>query len=62
MTEKLKEFSYEVLSEDRLRSHQLFNGSMVKDLLTDYHSGSKHHAAKIWNLMMFQIWWMRYFG
>jgi asparagine synthase (glutamine-hydrolysing) len=62
MTDKLKEFSYQVLSENRLKSHDFFNGSVVRDLLTDYHGGNKSQAAKIWNLMMFQIWWMRYFG
>jgi len=62
MTEKIKDFSYQVLSEGRLKSHDFFNGTAVKSLLNDYHGGNKSHAAKIWNLMMFQIWWERYFG
>jgi asparagine synthase (glutamine-hydrolysing) len=62
MVEKLKGYSLDVLSEKRLNSHHFFNVSIVKGILDDYYAGKKNNAAKVWNLMMFQVWWERYFG
>ncbi len=62
MVEKLKDFCLDVLSEKRLRRHGFLNNDAVKDLLGKYYSGDRGSAARVWNLMMFQIWWERYFG
>jgi asparagine synthase (glutamine-hydrolysing) len=62
MVEKLKGYSLDVLSEKRLNSHHFFNVSIVKGILDDYYAGKKNNAAKVWNLMMFQVWWEKYFG
>jgi asparagine synthase (glutamine-hydrolysing) len=62
MVEKLKDYSVDVLSEKRLEKHHLLNRKVVKKILDDYYSGNKSVAAKVWNLMMFQVWWERYFG
>ena len=62
MTEKLKSYSLGVLSEDRLSKHGLLNKGMVQDIVNSYYSGNKKNAGKVWNLMMFQLWWERYFG
>jgi asparagine synthase (glutamine-hydrolysing) len=62
MVEKLKDYSVDVLSERRLKKHQLLNTKVVKNILDDYYSGNKSVAGKVWNLMMFQVWWERYFG
>jgi asparagine synthase (glutamine-hydrolysing) len=51
----------DVLSEKRLKKHQLLNTKVVKNILDDYYSGNKSVAGKVWNLMMFQIWWEKYF-
>ena len=61
MVEKLKDYSVDVLSEKRLKKHQLLNTKVVKNILDDYYSGNKSVAGKVWNLMMFQIWWEKYF-
>lgn len=62
MVEKLKDFCLDVLSEKRLRRHGFLNSDAVKDMLGKYYSGDRGSAARVWNLMMFQIWWERYFG
>ena len=62
MMDKLKDYSMEVLSESRIAKHGLLNDAMVRNVMDSYYSGDRSKAAKIWNLMMFQIWWEKYFG
>ncbi len=62
MTEKLKSYSMDVLSDKRLSKHGLLDKECVKDILERYYSGDKNNVAKVWNLMMFQIWWEKYIG
>lgn len=62
MVERLKDYSMDVLSDKKLKRHDLLNTEAVKDILQDYHSGNRNNAGKVWNLMMFQLWWERYFG
>lgn len=62
MIEKLRGYSMDVLSEKRLKRHHLLNLDVVKSIVDDYYSGNKSLAVKVWNLMMFQVWWERYFG
>jgi len=61
MVEKLRDYSVDVLSEKRLKKHHLLNTKTVKNILDDYFSGNKSVAGKVWNLMMFQVWWEKYF-
>jgi asparagine synthase (glutamine-hydrolysing) len=62
MIEKLRDFSSDVLSEKRLKRHNLLNTGAVRDILHDYYTGNRKNAGKVWNLMMFQIWWEKYFA
>ena len=62
MVEKLKGYSMSVLSAERLKRHNLFNPEVVGNIMQSYHSGNRSNAGKVWNLMMFQVWWERYFG
>lgn len=62
MVERLKSYSNDVLSEKRLEKHGLLNTSEVRNILQSYHSGDKTQAGRVWNLMMFQIWWEKYFN
>src|SRR5208283_498608 len=62
MAEKLKPYCIEVLSDNRLRRHGFLNVERVHRLLTQYHAGDRGLAGKIWNLMMFQVWWETYFS
>ena len=62
MIDKLREYSLNLLSEKRLRRHHLFNYPFVEKALNEFYRGDRSNPAKIWNLMMFQLWWERYFG
>ncbi len=62
MVKELKEYSTDVLSENRLKKHNLLNPDAIKTLLHDHYSGNIKNAGKIWNLMMFQLWWEKFFG
>jgi asparagine synthase (glutamine-hydrolysing) len=62
MKEQLKAYCSDVLSPKRLQKHGLFVTEFIEELLKSYYSGNKNNASKIWNLMMFQIWWEKYFG
>jgi asparagine synthase (glutamine-hydrolysing) len=61
MVEKMKDFSMDVLSEKRLKKHNFFNKDVVKNTLESYYKGNRTNAGRVWNLMMFQVWWERYF-
>lgn len=61
MTERLKDYSLAVLSRTNLKKHDLLNPAAVDDIVKSFYSGNKNNAAKVWNLMMFQVWWQKYF-
>lgn len=62
MVEKMKDYSKDMLSNRRLNKHGLLNTNAVENILEGYYSGNRNNAGKVWNLMMFQVWWERYFG
>lgn len=62
MVDKLKKNIMEVLAEPRIAKHGLLDAEAVRKEMDSYFSGDRSKAAKIWNLMMFQIWWEKYFG
>ncbi len=62
MADKLREYSLDVFSSRRMNCHHFFNREAVQEILKDYYAGKKSNAPKVWNLMMFQVWWERYFG
>lgn len=62
MMESLKGYSTSVLSEKRLKRQGLLDIKAARDILQSYYAGNTANAGKVWNLMMFQIWWEIYFG
>ena len=52
----------DVLSTSRLAKHGLFREEIIRHILDRHYSGQENQGSKIWNLMMFQIWWEQYFG
>lgn len=61
MTSSLKDYCLDLLSEKNFREHDFFNYERVSRLAADYHSGMKILAGRVWNLVMFQAWWKKYF-
>lgn len=56
---KMRDMVEDTLSEERLAHHQLLNAQAVKKILTEHFTGKFNHGPRIWNLMMFQLWWDR---
>ncbi len=62
MMGKLKDYTADVLSQSRIERHGLLNTEEVRRLINEYYANNKSLAVKVWNLMMFQVWWETYFG
>jgi len=62
MVDKLKDYSMEIISEKKMARHGLLAYPKAQALVDDYYSGNRSQAAKVWNLIMFQVWWDKYFG
>ncbi len=61
MTQSLKGYSQEMTSPERLGRHGFFNQAEVEGVMRKYAAGDRSQAGKIWNIMMFQVWWEKYF-
>jgi len=62
MMEHMKEYSYSLVSQENLKKHGLFHKTNVQAMVERYHSGDRRLAAQVWTIMMFQVWWNKYFG
>ncbi len=56
---KMRNMVEDTLSEERLSHHHLLNAQVVKRILHEHFTGKSNHGPRIWNLMMFQLWWDR---
>jgi asparagine synthase (glutamine-hydrolysing) len=61
-SKQLKGACESLLSKSSLDKHGLLNVEEVNRITVEFFSGKKALAGKVWNLMMFQVWWERYFG
>ncbi len=50
------------LLPERLRLHGLLQPEAVGALLAAHFSGKVNHGPRIWNLLMFQVWWEKTYG
>ncbi len=62
MMDKLRDYSIDILSDNRISRHGFFNGDVIRNITDEYYAGKRSNAVNIWNLMMFQVWWETYFG
>jgi asparagine synthase (glutamine-hydrolysing) len=53
----LKNLILELLSEKRLKRQGIFNSSTTKRLVSDHLSRRADNRKKLWNLLIFQLWW-----
>jgi asparagine synthase (glutamine-hydrolysing) len=60
LAEDLKENVLFYLSESRILSQGIFDAPQVKQLHTDFFSGKKELALKVWYLLMFQMWYEKW--
>lgn len=60
LAKELKDLVMENLSNENLKQHGLFNVSEVEKILSDFYKGRKEKYLKIWNLLMFQMWYKKW--
>jgi asparagine synthase (glutamine-hydrolysing) len=58
----LRPYVDELLSPERIAQTGLLEPTFVRALVDDHYLGRAQNGPRIWNLMMFQAWWERYFG
>ena len=49
-----------ILSPARIGKHGLFRSDAIRSLIDNHYSGAINHGNRIWNLMIFQLWWDKY--
>jgi asparagine synthase (glutamine-hydrolysing) len=54
---ELKGLLLELLSEERIKRQGIFNASVVNRLVSDHLAHRIDNRKKLWNLLIFQLWW-----
>lgn len=62
LTGQLKAFCLDMLSPERLRQHDLLAPAYVERLLDEHLNRKKDNRKQLWTLLMFQLWYDRYFA
>jgi len=62
MQGKYRGYCRGVLSPERMFAHGCFDIPAVEEILARYEAGEKALNSRVWNLMMFQLWWEAYFA
>lgn len=62
MTNELKDYIIDFMSEDSIKQSGFFNYDGIKKIVARYYEGDTSLASKVWNITMFQVWWSSYFG
>ena len=52
----------ETLAPARLAVHGLLRPERVREVLDAHYARTANHGPRIWNLMMFQLWWEKFFA
>ncbi|HVB74620.1 MAG TPA: asparagine synthase (glutamine-hydrolyzing) [Ktedonobacteraceae bacterium] len=60
LRKELRSLLQDALAPDRLKQQGLFSPAYVQKLVTEHLDGSRDHAHKLWQLLMFQLWAERY--
>ena len=56
----LKEWTFDLLSDDSLGMHNLFNNQIVNKYLNEHIENANDHSEKLWGLLIFQSWYKEY--
>ena len=52
----------ELLNETFISRQEIFNWPYIQTLLTEHNTGIADRRKELWNILMFQRWWQKYFG
>jgi asparagine synthase (glutamine-hydrolysing) len=58
----LKGWVLDLLSRKRIERGGLLRYDTIEEILNGHYSGAAKKHAEVWNLVIFQVWWERYFG
>ncbi len=59
---ELKPLCDELLSEESLKKHDLFDYSYINKIKNDHYEVKQNNRKYLWNLMMFQLWYNEWIG
>jgi asparagine synthase (glutamine-hydrolysing) len=60
LRKELRGLLQDALAPDRLKQQGLFAPAYVQTLVSEHLNGTRDHAHKLWQLLMFQLWAERY--
>jgi len=60
LLENLKELVYSFCDEEIISKQKIFNPIAINNLLTAFYSGKKELGAKVWHLLIFQMWFSKW--
>jgi asparagine synthase (glutamine-hydrolysing) len=55
LTNELKETVYEYLNEKNITEQGIFDKHYISKIVSDFYSGKKEYANKLWYFLMFQM-------
>ncbi len=61
LANELKDLVQTYLGEASLKRHGLFNEQEIKKLVSDFYKGHTEKHVKLWHLLMFQMWYAKWF-
>lgn len=61
LSAELKDLVHEYLNEEKLEAHGLFNTSAVLAIVSAFYAGRKENHLQVWYLLMFQMWYGKWF-
>ena len=56
-----KDFILSLLDEKKIKDNNIFNYSIIKNLLSEHFSNKKDNRKKLWTLISFQLWYNNFF-
>ncbi|MEZ0538239.1 asparagine synthase (glutamine-hydrolyzing) [Fibrella arboris] len=57
---ELRPLCDDLLSDESLKQHGLFNAGYVRQIQQEHYSGKQNHRKLLWTLMVFQQWYRHY--
>ncbi len=58
---ELKDYARDYLNKQRIDKEGIFSGSMVESILQDHLTHKKNYGHQLWSLLMFEVWYEKYF-
>ena len=59
--QELKDFLEYYFNEVYIKEQGVFNWTEIQSLIVAYQSGQSNYISKIWQLLMFQMWWEKWY-